>query len=524
VNRAVINFANFVFLAGLLAVVGSQASPLSRPTVAAQSIPAPRSLPTFEIDRTWPKLPPKWRVGDASSFAIDARDNVWLLHRPRTLKPEESAMAAPPVMTFDASGTFIKAWGGAGAGYEWPEREHGIYIDDKGYVWITGNNCPTNGLPGLKRVADDQILKFNQDGTFVTQIGRSNQSKGNADTRNVHRAADVWMYPRTSELFVADGYGNHRVAVFDGNTGAFRRMWGAFGNKPVDDDHCEVVTPPSVPEGQGSQNFSTVHAIRVANDGTVYVADRENRRVQAFTANGKFVKQLVRRDTAFARDLALSADPAQQFLYVGNGQEIAIVERRSLDVVGAIKVPGMIGGGHHIASDSKGNIYIAQTAAGMQKLIFKGMSSSGSPAQSAGDIKLTRDVRLISSAGARALAVACTAWAEKNKKIVAMAILDWGGNLIESHAMEGAPANAIDTALLKAKSALRWRRPTSETNRMVRSGENLAPTFMNDFPQPGALPIILNGQVIGAMGVSSAEGEKCAQAAIDAVFKEQVTH
>jgi glc operon protein GlcG len=133
----------------------------------------------------------------------------------------------------------------------------------------------------------------------------------------------------------------------------------------------------------------------------------------------------------------------------------------------------------------------------------------------------TRDIKVISSAGARALADTCTAWAEQNKQIVAMAILDWGGNLIESHAMEGAPMNAIDTALLKAKSALRWRRPTSETNKMVRSGENLAPTFMHDFPQPGALPIVINGQVVGAMGVSGADGEKCAQAAIDAVFKGQ---
>jgi len=133
----------------------------------------------------------------------------------------------------------------------------------------------------------------------------------------------------------------------------------------------------------------------------------------------------------------------------------------------------------------------------------------------------TRDIKVISSAGARAMADACTAWAERNKQVVAMAVLDWGGNLIEFHAMEGAPMNAIDTALLKAKSALRWRRPTSETNKMVRSGENLAPTFMNDFPQPGAVPIIVNGQVIGAMGVSSAQGEQCAQAAIDAVFKGQ---
>ena len=132
-------------------------------------------------------------------------------------------------------------------------------------------------------------------------------------------------------------------------------------------------------------------------------------------------------------------------------------------------------------------------------------------------------ITIVSSAGARALADACTAWAEKSKLVVAMAVLDWGGNLIESHAMEGAAANAIDTALLKAKSALRWRRPTSETNKMVRSGENLAPTFMDDFPQPGALPIVLNGQVIGAMGVSSGDGERCAQAAIDSVFKGKAT-
>ena len=139
------------------------------------------------------------------------------------------------------------------------------------------------------------------------------------------------------------------------------------------------------------------------------------------------------------------------------------------------------------------------------------------------DLALTRDITIISSAGARALADACIAWAERNKLVVAMAVIDWGGNVIDSHAMEGAAANAIDTALLKAKSALRWRRPTSETNKLVRSGENLAPTFMDDFPQPGALPIVLDGQVIGAMGVSSADGEKCAQAAIDAVFKGRAT-
>jgi DNA-binding beta-propeller fold protein YncE len=192
----------------------------------------------------------------------------------------------------------------------------------------------------------------------------------------VHRAADVQVYPRTNELFVADGYGNHRVAVFDADSGKFKRMWGAFGNKPVDDDHCEVVTPKSFPPGDGPSNFSIVHAVRIAKDGIVYVADRENRRVQSFTTDGKFLKQIVKTDTAFARDLALSPDPDQQFLYVGNGDDIVIVDRKAMQIVGGIKVPGMIGGGHHIATDSKGNIYIAQTTMGLQKLTFKGMSTA----------------------------------------------------------------------------------------------------------------------------------------------------
>src|SRR6266851_9661409 len=226
------------------AVVMSSVVVIAVGTAAAQTAKVPAGgLPMFDVDRTWPKVPAKWKLGDASSFAVDAQDNVWLLHRPRTLKPQDAAMAAPPVMVFDPAGNNIKAWGGAGSGFEWPEREHGIHIDYKGFVWLGGNSCPTNGLPGLKPVADDQLLKFTQDGKFVMQIGRSNQSKGNADTGNLHRPADEWVYPQTNELFVADGYGNHRVAVFDADSGKCNRMWGAFGGKPMDDDHCQLVTP-----------------------------------------------------------------------------------------------------------------------------------------------------------------------------------------------------------------------------------------------------------------------------------------
>ncbi len=364
-------------LAVLMVAVGATGERLGGGAIVAQG-PQARSLPTFEVDRAWPKVPEKWRLGAACSLAIDAQDNVWLLHRPRTLAPEQAPMAAPPVMVFDTSGNFIKAWGGAGTGYEWPEREHGIHIDPKGNVWLGGNNCPTNGLPGLKRVADDQLLKFTPDGKFVLQIGRSNQSKGNSDTGNLHRPADAWVNARTNELFVADGYGNHRVIVFDADTGAFKRTWGAFGERAMDDDHCEVVTPKTV-QDPGPRNFSIVHALRVARDGTVYVADRENRRIQVFTAAGKFVKQLVKADTPFARNVALSPDRDQQFLYVGNGDDIVIVDRKTLKIVGSIKPAGMKSGGHQIATDSKGNIYLAQTTMGLQKLTFKGMSRLTAP-------------------------------------------------------------------------------------------------------------------------------------------------
>ena len=335
-----------------------------------------RSLPTFEVDPGWPKVPPKMRLGAASSIAIDAKDNVYVLHRPHTLKPDEAAMAAPPVVVFDGAGNFIRAWGGEASGYEWPQREHGIHIDYKGFVWLGGNNCPANNQP-TRPVNDDQMLKFTLDGKFVLQIGRSNQNKGNADTVNLHRPADAWVLPKTNELFVADGYGNRRVVVFDADTGKFKRMWGAFGNTPTDDPSCAVRNRKDFSDGQGPDQFNVAHAIRVSNDGMVYLADRENRRVQMFTQDGKFVKQLLVTNMTFARDLALSPDPAQQFLYVGAGQGIMIVDRRTMEALGMIHVPGQLGPGHHIATDSKGNIYIAQTAAGLQKLNFKGMVPAG---------------------------------------------------------------------------------------------------------------------------------------------------
>ena len=154
--------------------------------------------PKFELDPVWPKVPEKFKLGDASSIAIDAQDNVWVLHRPRTLQGDNAKIAAPAIMIFDNAGNYLRSWGGTGSGFEWPAREHGIHIDYKGHVWVGGNNCPARALPGLQPVGDDQLLKFTQDGKFVMQIGKATQSTGNADTLNLRQPADVWVHRKTN--------------------------------------------------------------------------------------------------------------------------------------------------------------------------------------------------------------------------------------------------------------------------------------------------------------------------------------
>ena len=364
-------FAAAVFATSAISLVAAGLLAIGNPT-SVQSVRT--GVPKFEPEPGWAKVPTKWKLGDLSSIAIDAQDNVWVLHRPRTLSPTDLPLAAPPVLEFDSAGNFLQAWGGAGNGYEWPEREHGIWVDFDGFVWIGGNNCAARQLPGLKPVNDDQLLKFTKAGTFVMQVGRSNKATGNADTRNLHEPADVVVVKKTNEIFVADGYGNHRVIVFDAKTGSFKRMWGAFGNKPVDKDRCPPPDPAPVPddESSGPPQFAIVHALRVSNDGLVYVGDRENKRVQVFTTDGKFVTQVFvnRSSPTVSRTtggLAFSADPEQTFLYVA-GSRIAVLDRKTLQVV----VPDAGAGGHHIASDSKGNIYTA--GRGPQKLVFKGVS------------------------------------------------------------------------------------------------------------------------------------------------------
>ena len=334
----------------------------------------PLGAPVFELDPSWPTVPDTWVLGEVSSIGTDDQGRILLLHRPRSAPAEERSRAAPPVLEFDIAGNFLGAWGGAGAGYEWPEREHGIYVDHEGAVWIGGNYCPERDLPGLQPVSDDQLLKFSPAGQFLLQIGRSDQSVGSSDTRNVRQPGDQAVYPPTNEVFVADGYGNRRIVVFDADSGEFKRMWGAFGNEPVDSYECPPTLDPPVPGGdEGPPQFHIVHAVSISGDGLVYVADREFGRVQVFDVDGGFVDQVFMPDNAGGGDVAFSADPSQEFMYVAAGSRTVVMERRSLDVLYSFE-----GSGHHIATDAEGNLYTAQTGQRRaQKFVFMGLSGEG---------------------------------------------------------------------------------------------------------------------------------------------------
>ena len=188
------------------------------------------SMPEYQPDRSFPQLPNDWSLGNVSDVAVDRHDNVWILHRPRTVKAGRTS--APPVVEFDAAGRFLQAWGGDGSGYDWPDAEHNIFVDQKSNVWISGSS--PSGQSRTTR-SDDMLLKFTAGGRFLLQIGGRSVSHGSTDTHSVNKPGDVFVYEKTNEVYVADGYGNRRVIVFDADTGAFRRMWGAFGTPPADD-------------------------------------------------------------------------------------------------------------------------------------------------------------------------------------------------------------------------------------------------------------------------------------------------
>jgi hypothetical protein len=378
-----------------------------RPVFALQSqtnvIPAVMTqmqVPVYSVDPFWPKpLPNRWILGAVAGVDVDEHDHVWLVHRPSTLQPNETRSiwrAAPPVLEFDAEGNLLSAWGGPGAPrYEWPDLEHGILVDGND-VWLGGG--------GEK---DAQILKFTRQGTFQLQIGHKGKGRGSNDTENLGGAANMTLDRTADELYVADGYVNHRVIVFDAKTGAYKRHWGAYGKRPDDSYFTQtgekLPSPfsgavqqenrPSQydPEGPPPPQFRIVHSVRIASDGLVYVSDRTNDRVQVFRKDGTFVGEAFVAKKTFGSgsvwDIVFSTDPAQKFLIINDGtnQQIWILDRNTLHVLSAFghagHQAGEFYGAHVMAGDSKGNLYIGETYEGkrVQKFTYRGLGPAQTP-------------------------------------------------------------------------------------------------------------------------------------------------
>jgi DNA-binding beta-propeller fold protein YncE len=352
-------------------VVGFTLGLMASACAAHQQAPGSASaggVPVFQVDPGWPQpLPNGWILGQVSGVAVDADDHVWVLQRPGSLSDDERGATfkpplskccapAPPVLELDASGKLLRAWGGPGPGYDWPGNEHGIHVDADGFVWITGN--------GEK---DGQILKFTRDGKFVLQIGKVGPQTGSADTTRLGQAAGVDV--AGGEVYVADGYFNKRIIVFDAATGAYRRHWGAYGKPPVDEKPNLRRTAPPTPADLGSFG-NPVHCARVSRDGLVYVCDRLNDRIQVFRKDGTFVKEFpVEPATAgngSVWDLALSRDPGQRYLFLADGRnnQVLTLSREDGAVLSTLGRPGRYAGHFHwvhdLAIDTKGNLYAGE--------------------------------------------------------------------------------------------------------------------------------------------------------------------
>jgi DNA-binding beta-propeller fold protein YncE len=365
-------------LAGLIFAAAIALSPARAQDAAQGAARQEPAIPQFAVDPFWPKpLPNNWMLGQVSGIAVDRFDRIWVVHRPGTLNERELAaaqnppaakccFAAPPVLVFDQSGNLLRSWGGPGSGYEWPQSEHGIFIDDNDFVWLAGNGKQ-----------DGQLLKFTMDGKLVLQIGKAGPIRGSNDTTALGSPADVAVDVAAKEVFAADGYTNRRVVVFDSETGAYKRHWGAYGNKPSDDK-----TPPYDPAKPASQQFGNpVHCIRIAKDGLVYVCDRTNDRMQIFRKDGTFVSEHIyekdTRGTGSVYDLVFSPDQAQTFIYMIDGMngEVRVIARAGKDTLARFGRPGRQVGQftalHNIAVDRQGNIFTAEVNTGQRVQKFR---------------------------------------------------------------------------------------------------------------------------------------------------------
>ena len=376
-----------------LAVAGAFTLTAMGPTVFAQGRGA---APAYRVDPLWPQpLPNHWVFGSITGVTVDAQDHLWVVHRGGdSLEANEKGMmltpptssvcctAAPFVLEFDAAGKVVSSFGGPGQGYNWPQSPGSIAVDAKGNVWITAAGLVTPPPPAAggrgggpaapAGPADGQVLKFSKTGQFILQIGKPGQATGDDA---LDRPAAVAVDAAANEVFVADT-GHRRIAVFDSESGKFKRAWGAYGEKPGADPGAYDPNAPA------ARQFRDVTCIDIAKDGTVYVCDRTSNRIQVFQKDGKFVKEgIVSKNTlgavvpgqfgavssfGSAWDVAFSNDAQQQYLFVADGQDkkVVILNRSTLAYVGTIgqggRQPGRFLAVGSIAVDSRGNVYTGE--------------------------------------------------------------------------------------------------------------------------------------------------------------------
>ncbi len=329
--------------------------------------------PSFAVDSGWPReMPDLWIMGSVTGVFVDAQDHVWVTHLPETLTPEEiSAVQDPPlgtccvpapvVVEFDPEGNVVQGWGDPATQdvSEFPRNAHGIFVDHNDYVWV-----------GTYR--HHRVMKFTRSGYHLMTIGRYDENGGSDDTTLLGGPAGIWVDPEDNEVFIADGYRNRRVVVFDGETGAYLRHWGAYGEPPDDEyayDYANLDPDRSPP-----RQFSTVHGLAGSNDGLIYVADRRGNRIQAFDQSGAFQAERIVAPTTLASGsafvVAFSPDAEQRWLYLADGtnHKVWILRRSDLEIVGEFGRGGRQLGQflrpHGMSVDSRGNIYVGEASTG----------------------------------------------------------------------------------------------------------------------------------------------------------------
>ena len=328
-------------------------------------------IPMFQVDTSWPKeMPNLWILGSVTSVFVDSNDHVWITHLPETLTPEETSAAqdppigecclpAPVVIEFDADGNVVQGWGDPSTQdvSEFPRNAHGLFIDHEDNVWI-----------GTFR--HHRVMKFTRSGQLLMTIGEYDNNRGSNDTNFLGGPAGIWVDPEDNEVFIADGYRNRRVVVYDGDTGDYLRHWGAYGEVP-DDLYSYAQEDP---EGSPPRQFSTVHGVVGANDGLIYVADRRGNRIQVFQQNGEFVMEKIIAPETLASGsafvIALSPDDNQEWLYLADGtnHKVWILHREDLEIVGQFGRGGRQVGQflrpHGMGIDSHGNLYVGEASTG----------------------------------------------------------------------------------------------------------------------------------------------------------------